>query len=43
MAHQRHRVRQSVSLIAGLKNRLDGIELLAPKIGLRPAVLQALP
>src|SRR4030095_3314955 len=43
MAHQRHRVRQTVSLITGPENFLNGVKLFAPKIGLHPAMLQALP
>src|SRR5207253_7016363 len=43
VAHQRHRMGKSIGAISVAENRLDSIQLLAPEIGLRPAMLQALP
>src|ERR1041384_722216 len=42
-ADERDRMREPVGLIAVGEDRRDGVELLAPEIGLGPAVLQTLP
>src|SRR5262249_36269756 len=41
--NQRNGVREPIGLITGAENRLHGGKLLAPEIGLDPAMLQALP
>ena len=43
MAHQGHSVGQAIGLITGLKDRLHGVQLLAPQIRLRPTMLHTLP